>query len=79
MSDKKRQCHKTCDMCARITARDMARRFCPVAACMIHQGKSADSCKFFVMAEDFNNGGYDDRDGYEGHRNFKRRRRDDVR
>ena len=78
MSDKKRQCHKTCDICARITARDMSRRFCPVAACMIYQGRSADSCKFFVMAED--------RDDYEDYdedcvdrRNSRKRRRRDVR
>ena len=53
MSEKKRRGGRTCDMCARITERDMSRRFCPVSACMIYRGRPADSCKLFAMDEEY--------------------------
>jgi len=42
---------QTCAMCARISRKDMERRYCPVTAKHIHPGCPADACIFFVKDE----------------------------
>ena len=61
MSDKRGWNRVVCDCCARITKRDMDRKYCPVAAANIHRNKPADRCKFFAKADrGFRDGGRDD-------------------
>ncbi len=52
MSDKRRRAPKICANCARIDSRQLDRRYCPVTASVIHPGRSAESCRFYVEAEE---------------------------
>lgn len=51
MSDKRAR-RKTCGRCARVSKRDLGRRFCPVTAKGIYENKPAESCRFYVEDEE---------------------------
>ena len=52
MSDKRRK-PRVCGMCARVTERDVERKFCPVTSRRIYHNKPAGNCGFFAEDESF--------------------------
>lgn len=48
----KRKIVKMCGRCARISRKDLGRKYCPVTARVIYENKPAESCRLYVEDEE---------------------------